>query len=56
MPSEVLLALGLSPEWALGSLRLTAGRATTPEHVARLVALLPDLVARVRRLSEVRPA
>ena len=47
-PSDVLLACGLSPEWALGSLRLTVGRATTDADVDAVLALLPALVARLR--------
>ena len=47
-PSEVLLALGLPRAWALGSLRLTLGRATTREHIDRVLAVLPGLVAKLR--------
>jgi len=47
-PSGVLLALGLEPEWALGSLRLTVGRGTTEEHVERVVRLLPKMVEKLR--------
>ena len=47
-PSEVLLALGLTPEWALGSLRLTVGRQTTDAHVDRLLAALPGIVKKMR--------
>jgi len=44
-PSSVLLALGLSPEWALGSLRVTVGRQTTDAHLDRLLEVLPEAVA-----------
>jgi cysteine desulfurase len=47
-PSEVLLALGLSPEWALGSLRVTLGKDTTPEEVEAFLEVLPGAVKRVR--------
>jgi len=47
-PSEVLLALGLTPEWALGSLRLTGGRQTTDTHVDRLLEVLPEIVKKMR--------
>ncbi|MCS6909511.1 MAG: cysteine desulfurase [Anaerolineales bacterium] len=47
-PSGVLLALGLEPEWALGSLRITVGRGTTEAHVERLVAVLPKAVEKLR--------
>jgi cysteine desulfurase len=52
-PSEVLLALGLPPEWALGSLRLTVGRATSEAEVARVLEVLPECVERVRALAGV---
>ena len=47
-PSEVLLALGLAPEWALGSLRVTLGRPTTEADVDRLANVLPEIVQRLR--------
>ncbi len=43
-PSGVLLALGLPPVWALGSLRLTVGRTTTPAHIQHTLAVLADLL------------
>ncbi len=43
-PSEVLKALGLSDEWALGSLRVTLGSNTVDEHIDAFLAVLPDLV------------
>jgi cysteine desulfurase len=46
--SETLLAIGLPLSWALGSLRVTLGRDTTPEHIQRLVEQLPGLVEKVR--------
>jgi cysteine desulfurase len=52
-PSEVLLALGLTPEWALGSLRVTLGRPTTEAEVARVVEVLPGIVERMRGLEPV---
>ncbi len=45
-PSHVLLALGLDRTLAASALRLTLGRRTTAEEVARVQALLPELVAR----------
>jgi cysteine desulfurase len=47
-PSEVLLALGLAPDWALGSLRVTVGRQTIEAHLDRLLAVLPDTVSTMR--------
>jgi cysteine desulfurase len=51
-PSEVLAALGIQPEWALGSLRVTLGKSTTPEEIEAFLVALPDLVARLRMLSK----
>jgi cysteine desulfurase len=50
-PSEVLLALGLPPEWALGSLRVTFGSSSEPAHVEALLAALPQLVQQARQLA-----
>lgn len=50
-PSEVLTALGLSRSWALGSLRVTLGHSTTPEHIEAFTRVLPEIVQRARALS-----
>lgn len=50
-PSQVLLALGLSPSWALGSLRVTVGRPTTEAAVEGFLTALPAAVERLRRAS-----
>lgn len=50
-PSEVLLALGLSPAWASGSLRVTLGTGTTAEDIEEFLSVLPETVERVRRLD-----
>lgn len=50
-PSEVLLALGLPAEWALGSLRVTLGSGSTPAHVEDFLAALPPLVQQARQLA-----
>ena len=50
-PSEVLLAMGLPREWALGGLRLTVGRHTTDADVETVLEVLPDAVERVRTLA-----
>lgn len=49
-PSEVLLSLGFFPEWALGSLRVTLGKATQMDDIIRLVEILPALVTRARQV------
>jgi cysteine desulfurase len=51
--SHVLTALGLSDELARGSVRLTTGRATGEDDVERLLAVMPDVVARVRSIMPI---
>ncbi len=48
-PSEVLTAIGLPREWALGSLRVTLGRQTTAGEVEAFLNRLPELVSRARK-------
>ena len=50
-PSEVMNAIGLSPDWGLGSLRVTLGKDTLPEHVELFLSALPLLVQKARGLS-----
>ena len=50
-PSHVLLALGLPPEQAHGSLRFTFGRENTEEDVQRVLEVLPRVVAKLRAMS-----
>ena len=50
-PSHVLLALGLSPELAHGSLRFSLGKWTTEEEIGRVLEVLPKIVARLRAMS-----
>lgn len=50
-PSEVITALGYSRDWALGSLRITLGMGTTPEHVESFLKTLPSLVEKARNLN-----
>lgn len=50
-PSHALLALGLSPEQAHGSLRFSLGRENTEEDVERVLEVLPGIVARLRAMS-----
>jgi cysteine desulfurase len=51
-PSDVLLALGLPADLALGSLRITTGRWTTAEHIERFSARLPSIIARSRAMNQ----
>ncbi len=50
-PSHVLLAIGLKPEQAHGSLRLSLGRENTREDVLYVVDVLPEVVERLRKMS-----
>lgn len=49
-PSAVLTSIELSPEWALGSLRVTLGQYTSAEDIQTFLQILPDAVMRARRL------
>jgi cysteine desulfurase len=50
-PSHVMLAIGLPPEVAHGSLRLTLGDANTEQDVDRVLDVLPKVVAKLRDMS-----
>ena len=50
-PSHVLTAIGLPADAAHGSLRLTLGRDNTEEDVDYLIAILPQIVSKLRNLS-----
>jgi cysteine desulfurase len=51
-PSEVITSLGFSRDWALGSLRVTLGRDSTPEHVDLFLKILPALVEKARKINQ----
>lgn len=50
-PSHVLLALGLSDISAHTSLRITLGRQTTEKEVEKLLKVLPQVIAKLRKIS-----
>ena len=52
-PSHVLLAIGLAPEIAHGSLRVTVGRYTTEADVDYVLEVLPPIIERLRAMSPV---
>jgi cysteine desulfurase len=54
-PSHVLLALGLQPEDAHGSLMATLGRENTQEEVDKLRSIMPGIVKRLRDMSPLTP-
>lgn len=49
-PSHVLLAIRRSPDLAQGSLRITLGRDNTDEDVDYLLAVLPEIVGKLRAM------
>jgi len=51
-PSDVLLAIGIPPRTALGSLRVTLGRSTTFDEVERFCNILPKLVEANRKVHQ----
>ncbi|MCE9646224.1 MAG: cysteine desulfurase [Chloroflexi bacterium] len=51
-PSEVITSLGYSRDWALGSLRITLGVDSTPQHVDSFLQTLPGLVEKARKLNQ----
>lgn len=50
-PSYVLLALGLKPEEAHGSLRISLGRYTTEKEINYLLKVLPKIVKQLELMS-----
>jgi len=53
-PSDILAALGLGGDWALGSLRVTVGRSNTRDEIEAFLDALPPIVRRVRSAFPVR--
>ncbi|TET53533.1 MAG: cysteine desulfurase [Anaerolineales bacterium] len=47
-PSFVLRAMGIPPDWSIGSLRLTLGRGNDESDAARIAEVLPPIVERLR--------
>ncbi len=50
-PSHVLTAMGIDPDLAHASLRLTVGMSNTDEQIERVLEVLPAIVARLRALA-----
>ena len=50
-PSHVLLAMGILPEQAHGSLRFTLGKWTTEDDIEQVLDVLPVIVAKLRAMS-----
>ncbi|MGO8694255.1 MAG: cysteine desulfurase family protein [Rectinemataceae bacterium] len=52
-PSHVLMATGVGPEYAHGSIRFSLGRDTSAEDVDYVLEKLPPIIKRLRRMSTV---
>lgn len=50
-PSYVLLAIGLKPGQAHGSLRISLGRFTTEKEIKYFLQVLPSIIKQLRRIS-----
>lgn len=50
-PSHVLLAMGLKPQEAHGSLRISLGRFTRDNDINYLLKVLPEVVKKIREIS-----
>ncbi len=50
-PSHVLIAIGLKPEQAHGSLRLSLGRWTSKEDIDFVLKVLPKVIKKLRSIS-----
>jgi cysteine desulfurase len=53
-PSHVLLAIGLKPVEAHGSMRSTIGRFTTEEGIDYFLEKLPNVIERLRKMSPLK--
>jgi cysteine desulfurase len=52
-PSHVLTAMGLSPDRARASIRFSLGKQNTADDVEFALSLVPEVVARLRKISPV---
>jgi len=55
-PSHVLMATGVGPEMAHGSIRFSMGRGSREEDVDYVVEKLAPIIKRLRRMSTIAPA
>jgi len=49
-PSEVLSSLGITHDWALGSLRVTLGNFTTAAEIEEFLSVLPKVISKLRKI------
>jgi cysteine desulfurase len=52
-PSPVLLAMGIDPKYAHGAIRFSLSKYTTDEEIDRTLAVVPEVIARLRRVLPV---
>jgi cysteine desulfurase len=52
--SHVLSAIGLSPELAQGSIRITLGRDTNKEKIDHVLKIFPMVIDKLRKISSVK--
>ena len=50
-PSEILTAMGLERDWALGSLRVTIGVHSRQDQIDGFVSALPAIIDKARALE-----
>ncbi len=53
-PSHVLMATGIGPELAHGSIRFSLGKYTTEEDIRHTVEVLPSIITKLRAYSTVK--
>jgi cysteine desulfurase len=54
-PSHVLMCLGLPHEEAHGTLQFTLNRSTTEADIDHIIAVMPEIVKRLRQMSPITP-
>jgi cysteine desulfurase len=54
-PSHVLLAIGVGPELAHGSIRFSLGWGTSEPDIDYIIEILPPIIARLRAMSTLSP-
>jgi cysteine desulfurase len=50
-PPHAILAMGIEPEYAHGTLRLSLGRSNTPDEIEIVCDRLPEIVSRLRAMT-----
>jgi cysteine desulfurase len=55
-PSHVLLAMGLSPKEAQGSIRISLGKNSREDDIESAAAALADMIKRLRGISSTESA